>query len=54
MVEPVIEHRAAPGELFKVRREVDVRSWLVVILRPSHGASSKQRQGAPSGRQPTM
>jgi len=54
MVEPIIEHRAARCELLNVRTAVDVRSWLVVILRPSHGTSSGQRQGVQPGRQPTM
>ena len=52
MVEPIIEHRTALRELLKVRTLVDVRSGLVVILRPPHGASSGQRQGAQPGRQP--
>jgi len=53
MVEPRIEHRAALRELPNVRTVVDVRRWHVVILRPSHGASSGPRQGAWPGGQPT-
>jgi hypothetical protein len=54
MVEPIIEHRVALRELPNVRTVVDVPRWHVVIQRPSHGASSGPRQGAPPGRQPTM